>query len=91
MKDNAMKKGSRTDWERLDEMKDAAIDTSDIPELDDDFFQQAKVKVAPKCADMQRVQGKFAELLNSQLHSERKSTDKPSPSPSIRKPGNSEA
>ena len=91
MKDNAMKKGSRTDWKRLNEMKDEAIDTSDIPELDDDFFQQAKVKIAPKCADMQRVQGKFAELLNSQLHSERKSTDKPSLSPSIRKPGNSEA
>ena len=32
---------SKTDWARLDAMKDEDIDTSDIPELDDDFFERA--------------------------------------------------
>ena len=34
-------------------MKDEAIDTSNIPELDDDFFQRAEIKFALKCADRQ--------------------------------------
>lgn len=34
---------SRTDWNRLEKMSDADIDFSDIPELDADFFQNAKV------------------------------------------------
>ena len=28
-------------------MKDEAIDTSDIPELDDEFFHHAKIKMPP--------------------------------------------
>ena len=36
-----MKTSSKTDWERLTKMEDEDIDTSDIPELDDTFFQQA--------------------------------------------------
>ena len=43
-----MSKVSRTDWKRLAEMDDQDIDTSDIPELDDAFFQQAEIKVPPK-------------------------------------------
>ena len=43
MKYNAMKKGSKTDWKRLNEMGDEAIDTSDISELDEEFFQLAKI------------------------------------------------
>ena len=39
-----MRKASKTDWKRLAEMKDEAIDTSDIPELDDEFFHHAKIK-----------------------------------------------
>lgn len=43
MKYNAMKKGSKTDWKRLNEIGDETIDTSDIPELDEEFFQRAKI------------------------------------------------
>ena len=43
-----MSKPSKTDWKRLAAMKDKDIDTSDIPELDDAFFQQAELKVPPK-------------------------------------------
>ena len=43
MKEKNMKKQSKTDWKRLKAMKDEDIDTSDIPELSDDFFQKAVV------------------------------------------------
>ena len=39
---------SKTDWKRLSSMKDQDIDTSDIAELDDEFFKQAKITVPPK-------------------------------------------
>lgn len=38
-------KKSRTDWERIDAMKDEGIDTSDIPELDETFWKNAKVRM----------------------------------------------
>lgn len=38
-------KKSRTDWERIDAMKDEDIDTSDIPELDEKFWANAKVRM----------------------------------------------
>mgnify|MGYP000273001942 CR=1 FL=1 len=44
----AMSKVSKTDWKRLSDMGDKDIDTSDIPELDDDFFLSAELKVPPK-------------------------------------------
>lgn len=34
---------SRTDWERIARMTDDEIDTSDIPELGDEFFQTAEL------------------------------------------------
>jgi len=43
-----MNKTSKTDGKRLAEMEDEAIDTGDIPELDDDFFQKAELRVPPK-------------------------------------------
>ena len=43
-----MSKISKTDWKRLSEMDDKDIDTSDIPELDDAFFQNAKLRVPSK-------------------------------------------
>lgn len=43
-----MNKVSKTDWKRLSDMEDKDIDTSDIPELDDAFFQNAELKVPPK-------------------------------------------
>ena len=39
-----LRKGSKTDWKRLAEMDDNAINTNDIPELDDEFFRHAKIK-----------------------------------------------
>lgn len=35
------KKRSRTDWARVNAMKDAEIDYSDIPKLGSDFFKEA--------------------------------------------------
>ena len=43
-----MKKPSATDWKQLAAMSDDDIDTSDIPELDDDFFSQAELRVPVK-------------------------------------------
>ncbi|UYM16002.1 BrnA antitoxin family protein [Endozoicomonas euniceicola] len=43
-----MKKTSSTDWKRLEAMPDDEIDTSDIPELDDDFFDQAELHLPVK-------------------------------------------
>src|SRR6185295_7173292 len=37
-----LKKHSRTDWKRVDEMTDEEIDTSDIPPQGDAFFARAK-------------------------------------------------
>jgi len=39
----SLKKHSKTDWDRLDSMKDEDIDYSDIPELGEDFFKNAVV------------------------------------------------
>ncbi len=36
-----MKRPSRTDWKRVDAMRDSDIDFSDIPELGLDFFANA--------------------------------------------------
>lgn len=35
----------KTDWERLSKMSDEDIDTSDIPELDEEFFAKAKLRL----------------------------------------------
>ncbi|MFJ4454552.1 BrnA antitoxin family protein [Pseudomonas sp. NPDC089392] len=43
-----MTKASKTDWGRLSRQDDEAIDTSDIPELDDNFFSQAELRVPAK-------------------------------------------
>jgi hypothetical protein len=45
-----MSKPSKTDWERLAKLDDADIDTNDIPELDDDFFRRAELRVPVKQA-----------------------------------------
>ena len=78
MKYNAMKKGSKTDWKRLNEMEDEAIDTSDIPELDEQFFQRAKIKIAPKRTDIQSIFEKLTRLLSIRFHTEKKLTHKSS-------------
>lgn len=45
MSNNATKRTSRTDWERLGTMSDEDIDYTDIPPLDDEFFQREKLYV----------------------------------------------
>ena len=37
-------KPSKTDWARVDATTDEEIDTSDIPELDDEFFERARLR-----------------------------------------------
>ncbi len=41
MKAKSTKKRSRTDWKRVDALRDSEIDYSDIPELGNDFFARA--------------------------------------------------
>ena len=76
MKYNAMKNGSKTDWKRLNKMENEAIDTSDIPELDEQFFQRAKIMCAR--TDIQSIFGKFTRLLSIRLHNEKKLTHRSS-------------
>jgi uncharacterized protein (DUF4415 family) len=45
MNAKTMKKPSRTDWDRVDAMKDEEIDTSDIPPLDEAFFAEATLRM----------------------------------------------
>lgn len=45
-----MSNGSKTDWDRLAKTDDQGIDTSDIPELNDDFFRRAEVHLPGKKA-----------------------------------------
>lgn len=43
-----MNKVSGTDWKRLVDMDDETIDTSDIPERDDAFFERAELRLPAK-------------------------------------------
>jgi uncharacterized protein (DUF4415 family) len=45
MKPKKITKESRTDWQNLEKVPDEKIDMSDIPELDEDFFRNAKVRL----------------------------------------------
>ena len=40
-----LKKPSETNWERVSEMTDEEIDTSDIPPLDETFFANARLRM----------------------------------------------
>jgi uncharacterized protein (DUF4415 family) len=51
MKKPTTKKRSRTNWARIDALKDSAIDFSDIPELGKAFFKRAVLRLPePKTA-----------------------------------------
>ncbi|MDR6412695.1 uncharacterized protein (DUF4415 family) [Paraburkholderia terricola] len=50
-----MSKPTGTDWKRLAKADDAHIDTSDVPELGDDFFEQAELHLPPKQAVTMRL------------------------------------
>jgi uncharacterized protein (DUF4415 family) len=43
-----MTKASKTDWSRLARQSDEDIDTSDIPELGEDFFREAELRIPAK-------------------------------------------
>lgn len=43
-----MKKESKTDWKRLSKMTDDEINMDDIPELDDAFFRNARLRTPAK-------------------------------------------
>jgi hypothetical protein len=45
MKKKDTSKHSRTDWQALESMSDEDIDYSDIPPLDDDFFDRAVLRL----------------------------------------------
>jgi len=46
--DEILKMKDDTDWARIDKMRDADIDTSDIPELTEEFWKNAKRFMPPK-------------------------------------------
>ena len=50
MNGNDRREPSSTDWERLDQLADEDIDTSDIPPLDEAFFARAKLRLPKKGA-----------------------------------------
>ncbi len=39
------KRPSKTDWAKIDAMSDDDVDTSDIPELDDEFFASGEMRM----------------------------------------------
>lgn len=72
MKENIMSNTSKTDWSRIDMMKDKDIDTSDIPPLSEDFWVNAqlrlpkdlltvKVKIDPETFAWFQSQGETAQ------------------------------
>ena len=61
-----MKKASGTDWKRLEAMTDEDIDTSDIPELDDEFFNQAELRLPVKKPVTIRLDSDVLEWFKSQ-------------------------
>ncbi|MBC3916487.1 BrnA antitoxin family protein [Undibacterium sp. CY18W] len=61
-----MNKASKTDWKRLTAMKDKDIDTSDIAELGDEFFQNAELRMPPKQAVTIRLDSDVLEWFKEQ-------------------------
>ena len=56
-----------TDWERVRGMTDEEIDTSDIPELDEDFFANARLVVpSDKTLTLLGIDEDLAEWLRKQ-------------------------
>ncbi|WP_250526733.1 BrnA antitoxin family protein [Caballeronia sp. GAWG2-1] len=61
-----MRKKSATDWKRLEQARDADIDLTEIPELDDTFFEQAQLHVPPKQAVTMRLDADVLEWFREQ-------------------------
>lgn len=67
MNKNSMNDTSLTDWERVDALTDADIDTSDIPPLDDDFFANAELRMPkPKKAITIRLDSDVLDWFKAQ-------------------------
>jgi len=45
MKEKNTTEESRTDWKRLNKLKDKDVDSSDIPKLDKSFFDNAQIRM----------------------------------------------
>ena len=79
MKGKPTSKPSRTDWDRVIQMKDEEIDYSDIPPLRDDFFKEAHVRwpgnkkqvtlrIDPDVIEFFKKQGKgYQSMINAVL------------------------
>jgi uncharacterized protein (DUF4415 family) len=61
-----MGKNSKTDWKRLTDQQNKDIDTSDSPELDDEFFQKAELRVPPKQPVTLRLDADVLDWFKSQ-------------------------
>lgn len=61
-----MSNASKTDWQRLSKMKDQDIDTSDIPELGEDFFRHAELHLPVKRAVTIRLDADVLEWFKGQ-------------------------
>ncbi|MBF0200911.1 MAG: hypothetical protein HQK66_06285 [Desulfamplus sp.] len=61
MKPNASKKKTKTDWSRLASMTDSEIDCSDIPELNEEFWANATVRMPSKSQISIRVDTDFLD------------------------------
>ena len=61
-----MAKSSNTDWNRLKAMKDGSIDTSDVLELDEEFFKAAVWKIPGKQPVTIRIDTDVLEWFKSQ-------------------------
>jgi uncharacterized protein (DUF4415 family) len=61
-----MSNASKTDWKRLAQMKDEQIDTSDIAELDDEFFKNAELRLPTKKPITIRVDDDVLEWFKAQ-------------------------
>ena len=73
-----MRKQSRTDWAKIKAMKDRDIDFSDAPELNDDFFAEAKlwpgkkkqitIRLDPDVVDFFKTKGRgYQSSINAAL------------------------
>ena len=62
-----MNKKSKADWQRLSLVKGSDIDTSDIPELDDELFINAELHVPAKQPVTLRLDSDVLEWFKSQV------------------------
>ena len=69
MKKRTTKKRSRTNWARIDALKDSEIDFSDIPELGKAFFKRAVLRLPEaKTAVTIRLDRQVLDLFKGKGH-----------------------